>query len=338
MKKLLQILFFLFVAGVVGYFIYERGQDDDSVLNPENLHRRVNSEEKDYKLIPRTELLDEASIAQEQWEELKKRYRHYFKQLIGNMKREEVQPVICWMTTEVGPAETSIQRQSKTFIRGLCQEENIPFEDFSSLLEDRKPEEITHMPRDGHLNKRGLRLIAGRLEGIIREHGGHRSKLSFSPGERPTLMGELEPHQDVILDGGKNIPYRLITNASGLRMKRPVRFDNSGQRVLLMGDSGFYFPFVDNKSTPTAILRNVFPDKEVLNVANWAYTLSDYYWQWQERARYLEPDLVLIQSTGDDIADFYFTHQRRFSRDRRTRPFDPSSTEKKFYQYLESKQ
>lgn len=338
MKKLLQFLFFLFVAGVVGYFLYQRSQDDDSALNPENLHRRVNTDQKDYSLIPRSELLDDSLVAQKQWEELKGRYRHYFQQLMADMKSQEVQPVICWMTTEVGAAETPIQRKSKTFIKDLCRAEGVPFEDFSPLLEGRKPEEITHMPKDGHLNKQGLKLIAGRLERIIRAYDAHRSQLSFSSSERPTIMGELEPHQDVILDGGKNLPYRLITNATGLRMKRPVRFDNPGQRVLLMGDSGFYFPFVDNEATPTAILRDVFPEKEILNVANWAYTLSDYYWQWQERARYLEPDLVLLQSTGDDIADFYFTHQRRFSRDRRSRSFDPSSTEKKFYQYLENQQ
>ncbi len=336
MKRVLQILFLLLVVSVVAFFLYQRSQDDGSVINPDNLKRKVPVAAEDYELIPRDELLHDTAVARDMWKVLKTRYAEHFKDLIGRMKEAGVKPLYCWMTTEVGVSETPLQAASKPFIRALCRQYEIPFVDFSDLFIGREPTEITHMPKDGHLNEQGALLVAERMAKIIQRYQNHRATAHYPDSDRPRLMGELDPDQDRVATGGVGIPYRLITNSAGLRMKREVRFDSTGQRILLMGDSGFYFPFIDNAETPRALLQKQFPQKEVLNVSNWGYTLTDYKWQWNERAKYLEPDLVLLQSSGDDIADLYFTHQRRFSRARGQKSFRPAPVEKAFYEYLEN--
>lgn len=336
MKRALQVLFLLLVVGVVGYFLYQRSLDKGSVINPENLSRKVPVAAPTYELIPRGELLHDTAVARDMWNVLKQRYAKHFQDLVQKLRAAKAKPVFCWMTTEVGASQTRIQAAAKPYIRSLCQQYDVAFVDFSDLFIGKEATEITHMPKDGHLNEKGAQLVASRMAEIIRRYGDHRATVNYPPSERPLLMGELEPDQDRIATGGVGIPYQLVTNSAGLRMEREVRFDSTGQRVLLMGDSGFYFPFVDNSETPRAILQRQFPEKEILNVANWGYTLTDYIWQWEERAKYLEPDLVLLQSTGDDIADLYFTHQRRFSRERNARNFAPAPIEKAFYEYLEN--
>jgi hypothetical protein len=78
------------------------------------------------------------------------------------------------------------------------------------------------------------------------------------------------------LDGGKGLPYRVKTNAQGLRMDTDVSSTKTKQRILFLGDSEMYFPFLDNKNIGTNLLQTAFPDKEMLNAANWGYSIDDY--------------------------------------------------------------
>jgi hypothetical protein len=341
MKTVVRIVFLLIVVGGVAYFMLNKADDKESTVNTVSKKakkvKEVVSAEKIYDLIPHEELFDGDEVAQAQLAELKSRFEESFSDFATTLSEDNVKFVYCWLTTEVGISETRSQRMSKPFIKDLCEKYGVEFVDFSDLFIGKEPTEITHMPKDGHLNETGVELIAGRLAQIVKANQAHRSNLSFQAEDRPRYLGDLEPYEDRIVEGGKGIPYRLITNAAGLRMDREVRFDNTGARVLLMGDSGFYFPFVDNDETATHLLQEQFPQAEVVNVAGWAYTITDYLSQYEQAAKYIEPDIILLQSSGDDIADLYFTHQQRFSRDRDIKDFKPSETEKKFYEYLENK-
>lgn len=338
MKKTLRILFLLLIIASLGYYFYYKSQQKDSVLDLKELKRSQSSEQFDLKRIPREELFAPTPEAQAVLTELKSRFRQSLVAWHQELQADSVKLIYCWITTEVGVSETAIQRESKTFVASLCRELDIPFVDFDPLIAPYQAREITFMPKDGHFNPKGVELISGLLADLIRENDTWRSSLRFSEAERPRYFGDLEPGQDAIKDGGKNLPYRFITNNQGLRMDRPVRFDNPGQRVLLMGDSGFYFPFIDNDQTATHLLQQRFPAKEILNVANWGYTITDFRSLYRENARFLEPDLILLQSSGDDLADLYFTHQRRFARDKERSNQEPSAAEKRFHRQLEEEE
>lgn len=338
MKTVVKVLVLLAILGVVGYFLMNKADDKESIVNTKVKQvSKVVTNEKSYDIIPHEEFFENSEIAKKQLDELNMRFEKEFKAFADNLSEGNVKFVYCWLTTEVGISLTPSQRMSKPFVKGLCEKYNVEFIDFTSVFDDKEPTEITHMPKDGHLNETGVKLVTERLAQIIEKHKQYRSGLSFDPSERPRYFGDLEPYEDRIVDGGKNIPYRLITNAAGMRLDREVRFDNKGIRVLLMGDSGFYFPFVDNDETATSLLQVKFPESEIMNLAAWGYTISDYNSQYKEAAKYLEPDVVILQSSGDDIADLFFTHQQKYSRDKRAKKFEPSETEKEFYNYLETR-
>ncbi len=338
MKTVVRVLVLLVILGVVGYFLLNKAEDGESVVNTKVKQvTEVVSNEKTYDIIPHEEFFENSEMAKKQLAELNERFENEFKEFVNNLNEGNVKLVYCWLTTEVGISLTQSQRMSKPFVKALCEKYNVEFVDFTNVFDGKEPTEITHMPKDGHLNETGVELVTARLAQIIEMHKQHRSTLSFEASERPRYFGDLEPYEDRIVDGGKNIPYRLITNGAGMRSDRDVRFDNKGIRVLLMGDSGFYFPFVDNDETATSLLQVKYPDSEIMNVAAWGYTISDYNSQYKEAAKYLEPDVVILQSSGDDIADLFFTHQQKYARDKRTKKFEPSETEKEFYNYLETR-
>jgi hypothetical protein len=50
----------------------------------------------------------------------------------------------------------------------------------------------------------------------------------------------------------------------------------------------------------------------------------------EERAKFTEPDVVMLQTSGTDILDMFFSHRNRFSRNAKT--YQPSSVEKAYYE------
>ena len=113
-------------------------------------------------------------------------------------------------------------------------------------------------------------------------------------------------------------------------MDYDLAFPKAKQRILFIGDSGFFFPFLDNKDIATNLLQVKFPDKEFLNACNWGYALDDYITLFEERAKFTEPDVVMLQTSGTDILDMFFSHRNRFSRN--PQAHQPSAVEKAYYE------
>ena len=78
------------------------------------------------------------------------------------------------------------------------------------------------------------------------------------------------------------------------------------------------------------IRRAGFSCQEMLNAANWGYSIDDYVSLYKEKAQFAEPDVVILSVNGNDILDMYFSHRNRFSRNKQ--PQNPSQVEKNFYQ------
>jgi hypothetical protein len=279
---------------------------------------------KQFEEVPREEILQDAAL----WEELKGRYQQNLSVLNEKVKATGAKLVVMYSTPEVGNSITPAQRQGRPFIEESCNALNIDFVDVTSNLKDKNPEEITNMPVDGHFSKVGAQIIAADLETVITKNAGQRATATYT--ERPTLLGDLKANQDEVLDGGKNLPYRLKTNGQGLRMDFDLAFPKAKQRILFMGDSGFFFPFMDNQYTVSHLLQAKFADKEFINACNWGYALDDYISLFEERAKFTEPDVVMIQTSGTDIMDMYFSHRNRFSRSKQAT--QPSAVEKAFYE------
>jgi hypothetical protein len=84
-------------------------------------------------------------------------------------------------------------------------------------------------------------------------------------------------------------------------MNYDLAFPKTKQRMLFMGDSGFFFPFMDNKNIASIILQEKFPNIEFINSCNWGYAIDDHITLFEQRAKYTEPDVVFMQTSASDI-------------------------------------
>ena len=112
-------------------------------------------------------------------------------------------------------------------------------------------------------------------------------------------------------------------------MNKDVEPNKTKQRILFLGDSEMYFPFLDNDFTGTEILQKQNPDKEILNAAMWGYTLSDYLSLYKEKAKKSSADVVVVITNGNDILDYYFTQRNLMGRN--TQATKPNANEEKYY-------
>ena len=339
--KIFQLIFALIIFGVLGYFLYKKVTNSDSVLNSaaKDVAKTVNVTDPDLTktydsdILPTDELLNSKNpLSVKMYADLKARYKSDFVELIKEIKESGAKPVLCWVTTEIGIAQTPVQYYGKLYIKELCAENGVEFNELGGPILVNLHDN-TFMPKDGHFNKKGAKFIADFADGIIKRYPNVKSTKIYTDKERAEYFGDQLPNDDEILDGGKGLPYRLKTNKQGLRMGYDLSFPKKKRRILFMGDSEFFFPFLDNDGTAEGQLQARHPELEILNAANWGYSIDDYLSLWQERAKYSEPDVVLLQSSGTDITDLFFTNRMKYSRHREH--IKPTDLEKKFYEALD---
>lgn len=331
-STLVKIIVALAILGGVGYFMYNKSKDKNSTLNTVANTVAVSTaaaeDYSDYTLVPADELYDKSPAADSMLAELRQRYTNYFDSLAADTKSAGVKMIFCWITTE---GERKMHSQEKAYIQKLCSDKGIEFVDLVPLIKNKTAQEITFMPKDGHFNEYGCKLMADKMAEYIKKYTAVKSTKTYA--EKPALFGDLEPNQkDNILDGGKDLPYKITTNSQGLRMNYDLAPQKTKQRILVMGDSGFYFPFLDNDKTGTGQLQAMFPDKEIINAAVWGYSYYDHWLLWKERLKYSEPDVLFLQSSGADIVKQFFTHRLKYSRQKEL--IVPTESEKNYYKTL----
>jgi hypothetical protein len=260
---------------------------------------------------------------------LESRFTKDFISFNKEVKAGHAKLYVCYITSELGNSLTKCERKEKPFIKDLCEKQDVSFIDFTDDLKNQPG--ITFMPIDGHFNKKGAILVANKMSGIIESNHGYRSDIDYPASSRPALLGDDEPGIDKLVEDKKGLPYKFVTNAQGLRMDGPVEFPKKKQHVLLMGDSQIYLAGVDNPETITGLLQKKYPDKTIINSSKWAYTIDDELSQWQQRTKYTEPDIVLLEVNGRNITNLYFSQKLKFHRIGGNENFAPTVLEGKFY-------
>jgi hypothetical protein len=287
--------------------------------------------------VPGEKLLASDTSSRRMYEELSARYRDVLGQIKSAVEGDGATLVVVTFGTELGKYASPIEKRGQPVVRDAARALGLPyFEATDSLVAaaDRGVK-ISQMPKDGHLSRDGAAIVASFLATVVRKYDGVRSTKVFTASERPATFGDLAPNKDGIEDIGNGLPYVLKSNAQGLRMDYDLAFPKTKQRVLILGNSTAFFPFLDNGKTGTALLQREFPDKEILNAAMWAYSPLDELSLFTEKTRYAEPDLVILQQGGDDIVNLFFTHVNMF--DRKKEYHGPSPLERAYYDFLTAK-
>ena len=127
------------------------------------------------------------------------------------------------------------------------------------------------------------------------------------------VFGDLEPNRDYINLIVPEHPYRVVTNAAGFRRKSQMLEPKpeSTYRVLALGDSFTFGPYVANYETWPAITEAILDDGEtvgtdyeVLNAGIAGYFLRREKNLYLNRARYAQPDLVILQILDNDLIGY----------------------------------
>jgi lysophospholipase L1-like esterase len=226
---------------------------------------------------------------------------------------------------------SEISNLSRNFFRNLADQYSIDFIDPSPQFVQYPGDWRTLYPEDSHLSRFGNQLLVELVMKYIAKYSNHRITTHFQ--KRPALFGVLKPNSYSVWEMKRQMPFRVITNKQGLRMDYDITFPKTKQRVLALGDSGTFGPFLDNHDTYPTLLDRKYPDKEVINAGMYGYTITDELKLFVEKAKYLEPDIVILQVYGNDLSDLFF-----YNRDLQGRSQDdvvlPSAVELRFLEML----
>ena len=291
--------------------------------------KRIEELNKQYPHIPDEKILEDHNPNTPLYTELKARYKENLTKLKQDVEATGAQFVVIIITPEAGKQPTLVNVYGIPFIKSTCSQLGIECVDLSPALATQDLKVITQTPKDGHWSKKGAIFLASQLSPIIKKHSDAKGRITYKDAERPETFGDLPPNDDEVLDGGKNLPYHLTANGQGCRMSHNVKFPKTKQHILFLGGSQIYSPFLDNEFISTSLLEKEFPNAEMINTGMIASSLDDYVSLFEEKAKYCEPDLVIVQTNGGDVTDFFFSNRNHLSRIQTPRM--PSAAEQKFY-------
>lgn len=258
--------------------------------------------------------------------EFKSRYEAGFSQLVDESRDVQAMLVIVYIPSGDYQENDGIVAKNRQFFAGLAQEYDIGFVDMTGVFEGVPPEDVTLLPENPHLSRYGNRLVAGRIGAYINEgFGAYRSGWV---GDRPPLLGDLNPGENRIWEIDPKMPYKVRVNRQGLRGDEDAMFPKDKQRILLLGDSFTFSPYLDNHDSITGLLNKKYPGKEFFNAGVVGYTISDELSLFQDRAKHIEADIVILQVTDNDLHDLFYFKRNWFGRQRLRH--EPSGAEAAF--------
>jgi len=232
--------------------------------------------------------------------------------------------------------KNSVRREiSRDFYAGLAKKYGVDFVDLTDEFLKYPPETVTYLPEDGHLSRFGNKLIARKLSITLDKFRDYRA--SFTYLNRGKFFGDLERSLDTVRTIIPDMPYRVTTNSQGLRMNYDITFPKKKQRVLILGDSYTFGLYVSNQDTYPAFLDAEYSDIEVINGGIEGYTITDEAAMFAERAKYLEPDITVLQALDNDITGlfaFKLNQINGYNKHRKVRLVFPSEAEKKLINKL----
>ncbi|GJL77500.1 MAG: hypothetical protein NPINA01_04890 [Nitrospinaceae bacterium] len=266
------------------------------------------------------------------FQELKNSYETHFKLLVNETKKINSRLIVLYIPSDNYRTKT-FNKKTRNFFRELTQKYTIEFLDLTDEFLKWPVDYPTLLPENGHLSRFGNKLVVEALEPLITRYDDHRSSFQFE--NRPRLLGDLVPNENKFWKLWEAKPFRAITNSQGFRMSYDLKFPKEKQRILILGDSFTYGPYMGDHETYPAMLDKKFPDKEVINAAVLGYTIPDEVDLFVDRAKFVEPDITLLQVLDNDIIGLFFLKRKEFSRNkflfgRLTEVMQPISGDKTF--------
>ncbi len=281
------ILLLLLELVCLVYYFHRRGSetfalqaafhDLKAALAPAWAQRTVH----ELDLPPAIEIYDElySSDGTQLLAEFKRRYEALFGVLAGAVSDAGARFVVLYVPPAIdNEISRRVDRHDRAFYRRLAGSHGVDFLDAAAALAPYPNEQTRLLPHNIHLSRLGNQVLAEWLARHLDKppYRGHRS--SVRSEDRPDLLGDLPPGTRRVWTDRRR-PYRVTTNAQGLRMDRELTFPKQKQRILLLGDS-FTFGKVDDVDTYPAFLQARLPGREVINAGVSGYSILQWCKPW----------------------------------------------------------
>jgi lysophospholipase L1-like esterase len=233
-----------------------------------------------------------------------KKYEEYFCLFKDDVKKINAKFTVLYIPSDDYSGKAYRRHKiCRTFFITLCKKYNIDFIDLTNEFFKYKSEIITLLPENGHLSRFGNILVANKLKNYILKYSQYRSNYIFHDVKRPKILGDLPPNLNEIWNILPIMPYRVITNSQGFRMKKDITFPRKRKRlrILILGDSYTFGPYVGNHNTYPGLLQKMCSFCDIINAGICGYTICHELSLFEERAQYTEPDIVILQVLDNDI-------------------------------------
>jgi hypothetical protein len=203
---------------------------------------------------------------------------------------------------------------AQDFYEKLTSDCSVPYLDACTAFARYDKEKIYTANGSHALSPYGHQMLAKYLYDSLARYLSFKNITTFA--ERPTLLGDLAPSTNVLWTEGLGKEYRVVTNSQGLRHYRDVVFPRAynSARIVCIGGSMTFGPYVDNGQTYTSILESSLNDVVAINAGILDYTICDEYSYLKAKGQYLEPDIILLQVTDSDLYGLYPHIQKKYCR------------------------
>lgn len=256
-------------------------------------------------------------------------YEDNYKNIVDECRKINSQLIVVYFRTSVG-GSVACDDAARDFFISLAEKYGVKFIDMTSIFSAYPREDVFLLPENGHLSRLGCRLLAGRLNEEVIKVKDMRSSSEYDG--KPVICGDLIPLSAEIWNMGPSMPYRVIVNKQGFRATQDVEIPKKKQRVLCVGDSYTFGPYLPNHDTYPALLNKINPEVEAINAGICGYTITDEVSLFLEKAKFVAPDVVILQVVENDIPGLFWFMKNEF--DRKHLLHMPSALEKSFMDYV----
>jgi len=328
-------LLFIIAFAVLGPQLFLSCKLKRGTINNIAFGTRKNAILEQYPKVPKEAILLQMNNGM-LYGELKERFRKTLTHLKAETDNDCAKLMVVIVSPDVGKNINVANSYGIPFEVEVCNEMGIDVVDLSPDIAAKEPSDITMVPYDGNWSKDGAIYISKLLsEYVVDKFATYYSSKKFRNETVPETFGDLPAKYNEVLQDEKNISYHVKANKQGLRMNYDLTFPKTKQRFLFLGGAAVFQPYMDNEFTSTALLQKQYPDKEMINAGRVGDNLDDVETLYVEKARYVQPDVVVVFTDGMDILDFYFSARNQNSRSKQI--YLPSENELRFYQDLYGK-
>lgn len=261
-------------------------------------------------------------------------YESEFAKMVNEAQSIGSKLIVLYLPAYYSKEHEIVDDYCRPFFSELAGRYNAGFIDLTDYLRQYDQDAVYLMPFDAHLSRYGNYLIAKGLVAELADMSEYRTDYSFD--EVPAVLGDLAAGQNNIWNIKPDAPYRVVTNKYGFRMGYDFELSSEKQKILILGDSWTFGPYLANHDTYPGILDRLMDETIVINAGIAGYTIYQESALFMERAKYVAPDITILQVLDNDLTGLFSYKIRAF--DRNEKHFKSTEAEIDFLEAVRSAQ